>query len=119
LTFTRVNNQAKIIPRKMMPRAEINEFAKNISLLGADELLRMMQAGARNGHSNKGKWIVWGPTTTTMTTTKMEPIIVNGNIPFLIVFGLAAIGLCCLYQACCRLTRNLFKCPNAAEESLI
>ena len=76
-----------------MPRAEINEFAKNISLLGADELLRMMQAGARNGHSNKGKWIVWGPTTTTMTTTKMEPIIVNGNIPFLIVFGLAAIGL--------------------------
>jgi hypothetical protein len=103
----------------MMPRAEINEFAKNISLSGVDELLRMMQAGARNGHSNKGKWIVWGSTKTTMTTTKMEPIIVNGNIPLLIIFGLAGIGLCCLYQACCRLTRNLFKCPNAAEQSLI
>jgi hypothetical protein len=33
-----------------MPRAEINDDAKNVSLLSADELTRMAQAGALNSH---------------------------------------------------------------------
>jgi hypothetical protein len=95
-----------------MPRAEINDDAKNVSLLSADELTRMAQAGALNSHV---RWR-WGPAA---TTTTMAPIIINDDIFICIVLVLAAIGLICLCQAICRLTRNFFKCPIDAEQSLI
>ena len=39
-----------------MPRAEINDDAKNVSLLSADELTRMAQPGARNSHV-RWRWV--------------------------------------------------------------